>query len=572
MLVTLLNWVYIFFTSYIVGFFALPRIAKLIIKGCTPVFNWCDRVVAGLVIATVYAQIFSLFSGVGMAANAALVVFCIGALYVDRSKIKEEVFSRTRAGSAAVLQRTVRILLVILGLALFVLNLMHTAESSFHYDTGLYHAQSIHWLEDYGVIKGLGLLHVRFAYNSAYFPLCALYSMRDVMGGQSLHSMSGFISMILCMYSVYGWIKKCDICSGFIRIAPIFYFLICLLEITSPESDFVTIFLFIWLMIRLVEVNNCENEDNRLAGLCLLAISSFSLVGFKLSAAVFALVTVWPLVMLIRKKLWKSIILCGALAALMVLPYVVRNVIICGWPVYPVAHFDLFDVPWKFAKETLESDANEIGEWARLVHTGGSGDGSTIEWLKYWWDEQFLATRLFVSSFLLSLPVMIITLFTRSKWFVKYLMMVMLASVAFYMIKAPLIRYGYGPVLVFPLMVMGYVLESSVRSKKIVGIIISAAVSIVILLPSLYSTKELVKFDYEESCGRFSYTDHLVKQVDYPIADVREVDWYGQRVYLPNEGDQCWYYAFPSSPYHECFDYNMPVSDDLADGVKRIDQ
>lgn len=571
MLFTLLNWVYIFLTSYITGFFVLPRVSKLIVKDCAPGFNWCDRVVAGLVIATVYAQIFSLFSGVGIAANAVMIVFCIVAVYIDRSKIKEEFSSRPRTGSGNLLRKIISIVIVIIGLGLFLLNLMYTAESMFHYDTGLYHAQSIHWLEDYGVIKGLGLLHVRFAYNSAYFPLCALYSMRDVMVGQSLHGMSGFISMILCMYAVYGWIKRCDICSACVRIAPIFYFLICLLEITSPESDFVTIFLFIWLMIRLIEVNNCENEDNRLAGLCLLAVCSFALVGFKLSAAVFALVTVWPLVILIRKKQWKSIVLCGALAALMVLPYVIRNVIICGWPVYPVAHFDLFNVPWKFSKETLESDAAEIGAWARLVHTGGSGGGSTIEWLKYWWDEQFLATRMFVSSFLLSLPVMFVALFTRSKWFIKYLMMVMLASIAFYMIKAPLIRYGYGPVLVFPLMVMGYVLETSIRSRKAVGIAIAAVASIVIILPSLYSTKELVKYDYEES-GQFSFADHMIRQVDYPLADVREVDWYGQTVYLPNEGDQCWYYAFPSSPYHECFDYNMPVSDDLADGVRRCDQ
>ncbi len=570
MLVTLINWIYIFLTSYIIGFFVLPRISGLIVKGCSPSFNWCDRVVAGLVIATVYAQIFSLFSGLGIAANVVMVIFCLTAAYIDRNRIKEELILRRKVAGDTTPRKIIRVLLVVIGAVLFVLNLMYTAESTFHYDTGLYHAQSIHWLEDYGIIKGLGLLHVRFAYNSAYFPLCALYSMRDVMGGQSLHSMSGFISMILCMYAVYGWIRRCDAVSACIRLAPVFYFLICLLEITSPESDFVTIFLFIWMMIRLAEVGHSTDEDNRLAGLCLLAICSFSLVGFKLSAAGFALVTIWPLVILIKKRQWKSIILCGCLAAMMVLPYVIRNVIICGWPVYPFAHFDMFDVPWKFAKETLESDANEIGVWAGLVHSEGAGGGSMIEWLRYWWDEQVLAARLFVSSFLLSLPVAVVCVFIRSKWFFKYLMAVMLASIVFYLIKAPLIRYGYGPVLVFPLMTMGFVLEASMGSKKAVAIFISVFVSAVILLPSLYSTKELLKFDIEES-GRFSFSNQLISQIDYPAANVREVDWYGHTVYLPNKGDQCWYYAFPSSPYHECFDNNMPISDDLADGVIRTD-
>ena len=43
-----------------------------------------------------------------------------------------------------------------------------------HVDTGLYHAQAIRWIEEYGVVCGLGNLHSRFAYNSAAFALCAL--------------------------------------------------------------------------------------------------------------------------------------------------------------------------------------------------------------------------------------------------------------------------------------------------------------------------------------------------------------------------------------------------------------
>ena len=123
-------------------------------------------------------------------------------MVLDRKRI-----SKPYAPVKRMLKNPVNILLIVIGAGLFVLNLMFTAESTFHYDTGLYHAQAIHWIEDYGVIKGLGFIHVRLAYNSAYFPLCALYSMRDVTGGQSLHSVSGFISVVMCLYSVYGWIK-----------------------------------------------------------------------------------------------------------------------------------------------------------------------------------------------------------------------------------------------------------------------------------------------------------------------------------------------------------------------------
>ena len=588
MVVTLLNWIYIFATAYILGFYCLPRVAALIDKESRLRFNWCDNIVAGIVIATVYAGFFSLIGGVGIAANVLLVICCVLFMVLDRKRI-----SKPYAPAKRMLKNPVNILLIVIGAGLFVLNLMFTAESTFHYDTGLYHAQAIHWIEDYGVIKGLGFIHVRLAYNSAYFPLCALYSMRDVTGGQSLHSVSGFISVVMCLYSVYGWIKATagrteagegsgsHIISSCIRFASIIYFAVCILEITSPESDYITVNLIIWILLRSVEVYEAEEDGNKLAGYCLLAICSFALVGYKLSAAVIAMITIWPLVILIKKKNLKGIIVSGILCVLMVLPYLIRNVMICGWLVYPVDSIDLFNVPWKFDKDVLTRDAGEIGDWAKSMNVNGKGGSSWFGWIPAWWQEQFLATRMFISSMLMSIPVMVISFFDRKKWFIKFLMAVISVSLIFYLIKAPLIRYCYGPVLVLPLMVMGYALDRSVSimnktrdgGRRYLGVTVMAlvlAAVITICIPSVYSMKELIKFDYEEAEGRFSHRDYIVKQVDYPIADVREVDWYGYKVYLPNDLDQCWYYAFPSSPYHECFDGNRPSPEGLEKGVEHI--
>lgn len=588
MIVTLLNWIYIFATSYILGFYCLPRIAALIDKESELTFNWCDNTIAGIVIATIYAGFFSLFGGVGLLANIIMVICCVILVALDRKRIK-----RPYVNANAIVKNPVALLLILAGALLFFLNLMYTAESTFHYDTGLYHAQAIHWIEDYGVIKGLGFIHVRLAYNSAYFPLCALYSMRDLTGGQSLHSVSGFISVVMCLYSIYGWIRAVNrkkeagedsgshIVSSFVRVAPVLYFAVCILEITSPESDYITVNLIIWILLRCIEINEDEINGNKLAGYCLLAICSFAVVAYKLSAAVIAMVTIWPLVILIKKKNPKGIIISGILCAVTVLPYLIRNVMICGWLVYPVDSIDLFNVPWKFTKDVLTRDAGEIGEWAKSMNVNGDGGTHPLGWVSSWWQEQYFATRMFISSMLMSIPVMIISFFNGKKWFLKFMMAVMTISLVFYFIKAPLIRYCYGPVLVLPLTVTGYAIDRSISiirktwgtNRKPLGIVImvlAAAAVITISIPSVYSVKELIKFDYEESGGRFSHRDYIIKQVDYPIADVREVDWYGYKVYLPNEGDQCWYYAFPSSPYHECFDFNRPSAGGLEEGVERI--
>ena len=202
----------------------------------------------------------------------------------------------------------------------------------------------------------------------------------------------------------------------------------------------------------------------------------------------------------------------------------------------------------------------------------GAVDSSFTEWLKYWWSVQYLGTKLFIGSLLLSVPLMIFTFFDKKKWFINYLTAVMVATIAFYMIKAPLIRYCYGPVLIIPLMTAGYVTDLALKRSK--AVLAAAVVAVIaVMMPTFVSVKEVLKYDYEQSAGRFSPKDHLFRQIDYPSPEVKQMDWYGYTVYIPVEGDQCWYHAFPSSPYHEAFDNTMPVSGDLRNGVvKRVEK
>lgn len=43
-------------------------------------------------------------------------------------------------------------------------------------DTGLYHMSAVSWYSEHGIIKGLGLLHIRLAYVSSWFSLAAIFN------------------------------------------------------------------------------------------------------------------------------------------------------------------------------------------------------------------------------------------------------------------------------------------------------------------------------------------------------------------------------------------------------------
>jgi len=46
---------------------------------------------------------------------------------------------------------------------------------NFAYDTDLYHAQTVRWINEYGTVKGLGNLHSRLGFNSLWLALASLF-------------------------------------------------------------------------------------------------------------------------------------------------------------------------------------------------------------------------------------------------------------------------------------------------------------------------------------------------------------------------------------------------------------
>ncbi|MDE7274344.1 MAG: hypothetical protein K2N95_15060, partial [Lachnospiraceae bacterium] len=144
-------------------------------------------VLTGLIAVTVYAQFFSLLYKVGFVANGFLFLICIAALVFWRNELTSCLVGSIQKNTW---------LHTVLRITLIIFWSYCTSRGYIHYDSDLYHAQSIRWIEEYGIVKGLGNIHVRFAYNSSFFALSALYSMKFLLK-QSLHTVNGFLALIL---------------------------------------------------------------------------------------------------------------------------------------------------------------------------------------------------------------------------------------------------------------------------------------------------------------------------------------------------------------------------------------
>lgn len=536
MVSVILVWIYMTITCYVTGYttltLACTKTGYTIKKDSSYLF-------AGLALLTVYAQFFSIFHKVGLAANVILLLLCgVCLLFFGKqmgAHLRERWEGQQKAG------KPVKAVLLLLLILLFAYG---TSTGIIHYDTSLYHAQSIRWIEEYGVVPGLGNLHTRLAYNSAAFCLSALFSFA-FWGGQSYHCVGGFLALLLAVVCFSGLCRRDfnkPVLSDFVRIMGIYYLLIIFDEMISPASDYFMVLMVFYILITWLEL--LEQKEDSYMPYGLLCVLCVSVVTMKLSGALILLLTIKPAVMLIRAKKSKEI--AGFLGAgiLTVLPFLIRNVILSGWLVYPFTFIDLFDVDFKIPKGLAEYDSREIQVWGRGYSDVTRYEESMSQWMPDWIASLDSINKVFLLLAIASLFVLVgigmYAFLKRKKEMLDFLLVAgcMAASFLFWLTSAPLIRYGCIYLWVLPMLVWGYVyLQISPKVDKY------RLYLIFLLLVGCYKAGAFVS----ETAGNAT-TEHLLVQKDYDNYETISYKLHGYTFYYPAQGDQTGYEDFPAAP------------------------
>ena len=349
MLSVLANWIYVIVTTYLLGHEALKLIVNIPVmytdkgrrKSVYVIKRRDSALIAGLVVACIYSQLFSLFGGVGLWANIILIIICLAIFLRSRDEFINDILDFLIRGKNTGALWAYLVLMLVFAYG--------TSHGLIHYDSDLYHAQAIRWIEEYGAVKGLGNLHLRLGYNSASFALSALYSMGFT--GRSLHAMAGYFAFLLasqCLELVEIARRHHLILSDFVRVISIYYLFTVFDEIVSPASDYFMTTLILYITIRWLDLY-AVHERSFLphALLCMVAFFAGTI---KLSAAPFVLLSIYPVKRLIfrrKKEAIKPILYFVGMALIITVPYLIRNVILTGWLIYPFAGINLFNVSWK---------------------------------------------------------------------------------------------------------------------------------------------------------------------------------------------------------------------------------
>lgn len=147
--------------------------------------------------------------------------------------------------------------------------------------------------------------------------------------------------------------------------------------------------------------------------MCLLGVYAITV---KLSAAMIILLIIIPVTELIKAKNWRKIIQYVLLGIVIVSPFLIRNVMISGYLIYPYPELDLFNVDWKMPKYTLLFDRNEINAWGWGLNDIYKYNASFSEWFPAWRGK--MGSRrfiMFVVNIVLIIPSIIIGIYEAVK-------------------------------------------------------------------------------------------------------------------------------------------------------------
>ena len=328
MLLIILSWIYILFTSINFGF-SFDKMMRLKTR------DFSIMAILGLFAVMVLASGWAIFGRI----NIEFHCFLLAGNGLIFRNYRKEIISKY-IGFAADFKQ----LILPLQIMLTVISLLIVAQCAtapYVLDNESYYLQTIRWLNEYGFVNGLANLHIFLGQNSGWHILQSAFSFSFLY--QNFNDLSGFCLLLGTVFSIQklhlyfsnGNINFLII--GLFPLANVFFFRF----ISAPSPDIAVYVLTFALFFYFIE----SFVSIEIADFNLICILLFFLLYVKVMSIGLLLL---PLFLLLKhsKKLLPKLLPIGLIGVLVLSLAVVKNSIITGYPLFPTSHFRL---PFDFA-------------------------------------------------------------------------------------------------------------------------------------------------------------------------------------------------------------------------------
>jgi len=375
------------FLTWAVIALALIGLGSIVLTLFSEAYSLIDAFWMGLAISVAVLEIWNLLLPI----TASVTMFLFGAgllgLALNRSALRNSLRSTLQASRW----------LLLLGIAFALLLALRSCGPCEYFDTGLYGASAVRWIQTYPAVPGLANLHGRLGFNSSVF-LCIAALGQGPWKDLGFHLFTGFLLSAL-------WVTLLPACARCVRptaASPADWFH-CILAVPAffwttrsrivgtqtDEPAEIVCLIAAGILFAGLSQNNRQDRPSPPPSRLLLAATLFSLaVTFKLSAAVFAFFA-WCLVF---RGIWQAtaspskrrLHLAAALLspAVLLLPWLARSIILSGYPLFPATIF-AFPVPWRTPLSAARWYALGVQSWGRIPDAPFR-DTQGLHWLGDW--------------------------------------------------------------------------------------------------------------------------------------------------------------------------------------------
>jgi hypothetical protein len=443
----LLKFAYITLLAYVYGTAASDVLSRLILRRRPESTSFSLVAIAGLIALNCLATWLSLALPMGAAANALVLGVGVALAWVYRRTI----FTLQRVPGMAPAPTLFFFLSIV-----FIL--FFSSRQSITYDEGLYYSQFIRWTQTYAVVPGLANLHDRFGFNSSWHVLAALFNF-STLAGQDVNQINGVLYLLTTLYLLGGFRAKGAPLSRILKLGLLVLInmpWVGVYNFIAPAADLVIFYLLSLVIV--IWLEHLERGERLIdsPGAILTWIVPAYLLTVKLSAV--------PVLLLPAMLCWAALqkgryrVFSGLLVAslLLVVPWLVRNVILSGYLLFPFERLDLFGVDWKvpLAKVRQTREAIEAFGYLRnkvsaaVVH-------SRVDRLRFLFRHNI---RPYDMILLLAVPLSPFVAWWRRGALPKQwmgLFVFIWIGIVFWFIQAPDPRFGYGYLAALAIIVLG---------------------------------------------------------------------------------------------------------------------
>jgi hypothetical protein len=554
------------FLTWAVIALALIGLGTIVLTLFSKDYSLIDAFWMGLAISVAVLEIWNLVLPI----TASVTMFLFGAglfgLALNRSVLRNTLRSTLQASRW----------LLLLGIAFALLLALRSCGLCEYYDTGLYGASSVRWIQTYPSVPGLANLHGRLGFNSSVF-LCIAALGQGPWKDLGFHLFTGFLLSAL-------WATLLPACARVLRLAaaspadwfhsilavPAFFWTTRSRIVGTQTDEPAAVVALVAAGILFADLSQYSPQDrpNPQPSRLVLAATLFSLaVTFKESTAVFAFFA-WCLVF---RRIWQTLAptrqrrlhLAAALAssAVLLLPWFARSIILSGYPLFPATIF-AFPVPWKTPLSAARRYALGVQSWGRgpdshFVDTRG------LHWLGLWLHQALRNRPSFQVPMAIGLTGLAIALATRFRGGAKprpaypwlSLLLPGLAGILFWFAASPDPRFAQFAIWTtaatlgaWSIVYLDFQCPPSHTRPAHTGMALAA-----LFLSLIWC---LISFGWKEPLSALRGVQQPPPLPKPALVLKRTLS--GLAVYVPAQGNQCWDAPLPCTPY---FDESLRLRD-----------